>query len=59
MDSVWTEESLMNYINNPADYRARTPRLQELGSRFSVHMPQTPMSDQSRRELARYILDGD
>lgn len=59
LDTVWNEETLMEYLNNPADVRARTPRLQELGQRFDVHMPRTPMSDESRRELARYILDGD
>jgi cytochrome c553 len=57
LDSVWREESLIEYLTNPADYRARDARLQEVGSRFSVHMPQTPMSDETRREIARYILD--
>jgi cytochrome c553 len=59
LDSVWSEESLIEYLINPADFRAREPRLQELGTRFSVHMPRTPMSDEARRELARYILDGE
>jgi cytochrome c553 len=59
LDSVWSEESLIEYLINPADYRAREPRLQELGTRFSVHMPSTPMSDEARREIARYILHGE
>jgi len=59
LDSIWSEKTLIEYLNNPADYRARDARLQELGSAFSVHMPQTPMSDETRREIARHILNGE
>ena len=42
---------------NPAEYIARSPRLQELSKRFTSNMPVFTMGEKNREKLAEYLLE--
>lgn len=53
----WTEESLAEYLRDPSAAIEKNPRLQRLHDRYQTLMPTFDMDEETRRGIARYLLD--
>jgi mono/diheme cytochrome c family protein len=54
----WTEKELIRYLKNPAEFVKIDLRLQELGKQYNTLMPVFQMDEETRRSVARYLLEG-
>jgi hypothetical protein len=52
----WTREDLDSYLQNPAAYMSRSPRLQEISKRFTANMPAFTMGKENREKLVEFLL---
>lgn len=56
LSNRWTREELDSYIQNPGEYMAHSPRLQELSKSFTSNMPAFRMEEKNREKLIEYLL---
>lgn len=59
LDRYWSEETLLDYLADPAATVEINPRLKELSHLYPALMPKFSMSDANRRELVRFLLEVD
>ena len=52
----WTKEELDSYVQNPAGYLSRSPRLQEIAKRYTANMPAFTMGQENREKLVEFLL---
>lgn len=52
----WTEKELIRYLKNPPGFIETDPRLQELRKQYNSLMPVFQMDPETRRSVARYLL---
>jgi len=53
----WTEESLATYLQDPTTAIEKSPRLRKLRDQYKTLMPTFEMDEETRRTIARYLLE--
>ena len=57
LQANWTQESLILYLSNPREYIRSDERLKKMAEQYNETMPRIRMSDESREQLAKFLLE--